>query len=68
MAEIITTLFKTDLARNFYTDTQTNEYYIFASAISAAYNDRTDAENTLRSKNLFLDKEFSFNLYLSKFF
>lgn len=56
MAEIITTLFKTDLARNFYTDTQTNEYYIFASAISAAYNDRTDAENTLRSKNLFLDK------------
>lgn len=55
MAETLTTILKTDTVRLFYDDLQNNNYYVFVSAVSSADN-RINVVNSIRSKNLFLDK------------
>lgn len=55
MPEIMTSLFKTDLARLFYQEVQDSNYYVFVSSLSPDRLNRIDAANTLVSKNQFLD-------------
>ncbi len=56
MAETLTSILKTDTVRMFYDDLQNNEYYVFVSSVTLENEDRINVENSIRSKNLFLDK------------
>lgn len=56
MAETLTTLLKTDTVRMFHKDLQDNNYYVFVSSISVDSQNQVAVENSIKSKNLFLDK------------
>jgi len=56
MAETLTSILKTDTVRMFYDDVQDNEYYVFVSSVTREGEARQEVNNSIASKNNFLDK------------
>lgn len=55
MAETLTSLLKTDTVRLFYDDLQANDFYVFVSSVTRPDEDRINVNNSIKSKNIFLD-------------
>ena len=55
MAETLTSILKTDTVRMFYDDLQDNQYYVFVSSVTGIDEDRIEVNNSIKSKNIFLD-------------